>query len=136
MHLRSVFLGLPQFTQYVNLEIIWDLIGVMREYFKVELNESSTSATATHSISNVLSGLLCAFQIIDIGAGQAFNVDEKDFVGALYTVAQRLFEKPLERTVEHKDFIAFLKCMDIVFNKRKQLSVDIINAFVKRLANV
>ena len=61
VHLRSVFLGLPQFTQYVNLEIIWDLIGVMREYFKVELNESSTSATATHSISNVLSGLLCAF---------------------------------------------------------------------------
>jgi len=40
VHLRAVFLGLPQFTQYVNLEIIWDLISVMREYFKVELNES------------------------------------------------------------------------------------------------
>ena len=31
--LRSVFLGLPQFTQYVNIEIIWDLIAVLREYF-------------------------------------------------------------------------------------------------------
>ena len=51
-------------------------------------------------------------------------------------MAQRLFEKPLERTVEHKDFVSFLKCMEIVFNKRKQLSVDIINAFVKRLALV
>ena len=29
-HLRSVFLGLPQFTQYVNLEIVWDLLAVMR----------------------------------------------------------------------------------------------------------
>lgn len=31
--LRSVFLGLPQFTQYVNIEIVWDLIAVLREYF-------------------------------------------------------------------------------------------------------
>jgi len=61
VHIRSVFLGLPQFTQYVNLEIIWDLIDVMREYFKVELNESKTSENANFSISNVLAGLLCAF---------------------------------------------------------------------------
>ena len=100
IHIRSVFLGLPQFTQYVNLEIIWDLIDVMREYFKVELNESKTSDDATHSISNVLAGLLCAFQIIDVGAGSAFNVDEKDFVSALYTVIQRLFEKPIPIAVE------------------------------------
>lgn len=69
VHLRAVFLGLPQFTQYVNLEIIWDLIAVMREYFKVELSESTSSSDAAHSISNILSGLLCAFQIIDVGAG-------------------------------------------------------------------
>ena len=108
----------------------------MREYFKVELNESATSHTATHSISNILAGLLCAFQIIEVGAGAAFNVDEKDFVSALYAVIQRLFEKPPPRNIEHKDFVAFLKSMHIVFNKRKQISVDTINAFVKRLALV
>ena len=90
VHLRAVFLGLPQFTQYVNLEIIWDLIAVMREYFKVELSadktDSGQEAPTNNSISNVLAGLLCAFQIIEVGAGQAFNVDEKDFVAALYTV--------------------------------------------------
>ena len=134
VHLRAVFLGLPQFTQYVNLEIIWDLIAVMREYFKVELNESQTSRHATHSISNILAGLLCAFQIIDVGAGTSFNVDEKDFVSALYAVLQRLFEKPLPLSVERKDFIALLKSLDIVFNKRKQISIDTINAFVKRLS--
>ena len=58
VHLRAVFLGLPQFTQYVNLEIVWDLISVMREYFKVELNDSQTDHNATHSISNILAGLL------------------------------------------------------------------------------
>lgn len=136
MHLRAVFLGLPQFTQYVNLEIIWDLIAVMREYFKVELSEGTHSSDAAHSISNILAGLLCAFQIIEVGAGSAFNVDEKDFVAALYAVVQRMFEKPIAAHFEQHDFVAFLKSMDIVFSKRKQLSTELINAFVKRLASV
>ena len=59
--LRSVFLGLPQFCSYVNIEIIWDLINVMREFFKVELNESTNTDRVKSSISNILTGLLCAF---------------------------------------------------------------------------
>lgn len=38
------------------------------------------------NVQNLLSGLLCAFQIIDVGAGNAFNVEEKDFIDALYAV--------------------------------------------------
>jgi hypothetical protein len=37
--LKSVFLGLPQFTQYVNVEIVWDLINVLREYLKMSLDD-------------------------------------------------------------------------------------------------
>lgn len=40
--LKSVFLGLPQFTQYVNLEIVFDLIHVMREYFNFEMDMNGT----------------------------------------------------------------------------------------------
>lgn len=61
----------------------------------------------------MLSGLLCAFQIIDVGAGTAFNVEEKDFLDALYSVIQRLFEAP--STYKMSDFLAFAKCMTIVF---------------------
>lgn len=132
--LRAVFLGLPQFTQYVNIEIIWDLISVLREYFKVELNQAKTVNKASMSISNILAGLLCAFQILDVGAGTAFNVDEKDFINALYAVIQRLYEQPRHPSTETKDFMAFLKCMDIVFCQRKQFSAETTNAFVKRLA--
>jgi activator of 2-hydroxyglutaryl-CoA dehydratase len=39
--LKSVFLGLPQFTQYVNVEIVWDLINVLREYLKMALDEET-----------------------------------------------------------------------------------------------
>lgn len=36
--LKSVFLGLPSFTQYVNVEIVWDLINVLREYLRFTLD--------------------------------------------------------------------------------------------------
>eukprot|EP00351_Strombidinopsis_sp_SopsisLIS2011_P000592 CAMPEP_0116875406 /NCGR_PEP_ID=MMETSP0463-20121206/7346_1 /TAXON_ID=181622 /ORGANISM="Strombidinopsis sp, Strain SopsisLIS2011" /LENGTH=102 /DNA_ID=CAMNT_0004520975 /DNA_START=961 /DNA_END=1269 /DNA_ORIENTATION=+ len=58
--LKSVFLGLPQFTQYVNLEIVFDLIHVMREYFKFEMDMHGTQDKGK-SVSNVLAGLLCVF---------------------------------------------------------------------------
>ena len=61
-------------------------------------------------------------------------MDEKDFTNTLYAVIQRLFEQPRPVSVEDKDFAAFLKCMEIVFLKRKQIAVETINAFVKRLA--
>ena len=38
--------------------------------------------------------------------------------------------------LEEKDFLAYLKSMDIVFCQRKQLSAETVNAFVKRLAMI
>jgi hypothetical protein len=69
------------------------------------------------NLSNILSGLLCSFQIIDVGAGNAFNVEEKDFIDALYSVIARMFESPGE--YEPSDFLAFVKCMTIVFIQRR-----------------
>lgn len=76
--LKSVFLGMPQFTQYINIELVWDLIAVMTEYLKEELKEEISST------SNLISCLLCCVQIVDLGVGQAFNVDDKAFIEGLY----------------------------------------------------
>ncbi len=73
--LKSVFLGLPQFTQYVNVEIVWDLINVLREYLKMALDEEDDDVEEKKrqdpsyihvprrklNLSNILSGLLCSF---------------------------------------------------------------------------
>jgi len=59
--LRSVFLGIPQFCKYVNVEIVWDLLAVLAEYFKGEISANELTKKAHSSISNVLAGLLCAF---------------------------------------------------------------------------
>jgi len=72
-----------------------------------------------------------------VGAGTHFNVDEKDFFNALYTVLNIMFSavnlKDWQED-DRNDFKALLKCMDIVFCKKKQLSSQITNAFVKRLS--
>lgn len=148
--LRSVFLGLPQFIQYINLEIIWDLIGVLREYFVSQMGgddniteeldfdfEGNIPAQAT---SNILAGLLCVNQVIKVGAGQAFNVEERDFTMALYAVIQRMLTvvqtnmEGVFDTNEDKDFIALLRTLDLTFCQKRALSNDVVNAFVKRLA--
>ena len=38
--LKSVFLGLPQFTQFINVEIVWDLINVLRDFLSFELEQN------------------------------------------------------------------------------------------------
>jgi len=58
--LKSVFLGIPQFTQFINIEIVWDLINVLREFLQLEL-ERNPNGHSKYAISNVLSGLLCVF---------------------------------------------------------------------------
>lgn len=70
------------------------MINVLREYIRFEFEELNNEQTKDKTIlkvkkgniQNVLSGLLCTFQIIDIGAGTSFNVEEKDFIDALYAV--------------------------------------------------
>lgn len=128
-----MFLGIPQFTQFINMEIVFDLINVVREFLNYELEQNPKRASA-FQIQNVLSALLCSFQIIEVGAGTSFNLEEKDFIDALYTVIQRLIEYPT--AYSNSDFYAFLKCMHLVFVEKRQYSNEIILAFARRLATL
>ena len=131
--LRSVFLGIPQFVQFINIEIVWDLINVLREYIKFELElEGQKHNFSKYTVSNVMAGLLCAFQIIEVGAGTSFNVEEKDFIDALYTIIPRLISQPNNYT--QPDVLAFLKCAHLIFVTKRSLSTDVLVAFGKRLA--
>jgi hypothetical protein len=48
-----------------------------------------------------------------VGAGTSFNVEEKDFIDALYTIIIKFYDNPTK--YEMSDYLAFLKCMGIVF---------------------
>lgn len=85
-------------------------------------------------MQNVIAALLCAFQIIEIGAGSTFNVEEKDFIDGLYQVTQLMMQAPSSYSTQ--DFLAFLKCTHLVMIERKQFSTEILTAFTKRLAQL
>jgi len=45
-----------------------------------------------------------------------------------------MYEQPRNPKTCQKDYIALLRCMELVFIQKKQLSQELINGFVKRLA--
>lgn len=62
-------------------------------------------------------------------------MDEKDFMTALYAICRCLYESPVkDSSLESKNFLALLRVLELVFVQKKQLSTDLVNAFVKRLA--
>jgi hypothetical protein len=83
------------------------------------------------NISNLISCILCSVQIIDLGVGQAFNVDDKGFMDSLYQIIPKLVASGQAHSVQ--DFLTFLKCTSIVFLQKRQYSNEVVLAFVKRL---
>lgn len=125
--LKGVFLHLPNFTTHVNIEIVWDLINVLREYVQVEIKRKKLN------LSNLLTALLCCFQIITIGAGNAFNdVEEKDFSNCLYNCTILMMNEI--STLHIEDLLAYLKTLNIALIQKRQFSNDLIIAFLKRLS--
>jgi len=49
---------------------------------------------------------------VDLGVGQAFNVDDKAFIEGLYILMPRLIAPKKTHSVQ--DFLAFVKCSSIV----------------------
>jgi hypothetical protein len=125
--LRGVFLHLPNFASHVNIEIVWDLLNVMREYVDIEVKRKKVN------LSNLITALLCCFQIITIGAGNAFNdVEEKDFSNCLYNTTTLIMNEIT--TLHITDLLAFIKTLNIALLHKRQYSSDLMIAFLKRLS--
>jgi len=125
--LKGVFLHLPNFATHVNIEIVWDLINVLREYVQDEAKRKKVN------LSNLITALLCCFQIITIGAGNAFNdVEEKDFSNCLYNTTILVMNDISSMHIT--DLLAFLKTLNIALIQKRQYSNDLMIAFVKRLS--
>lgn len=71
---------------------------------------------------------------MEVGAGNVFQVEQKDFTNALYQILQRVYEQPRHPKNCIRDYIALLRCLDLAFIGKKQLSGEMVNGFVKRLS--
>eukprot|EP01125_Pyxidicula_operculata_P023140 TRINITY_DN983_c0_g1_i1.p1 TRINITY_DN983_c0_g1~~TRINITY_DN983_c0_g1_i1.p1 ORF type:complete len:729 (-),score=216.86 TRINITY_DN983_c0_g1_i1:1377-3563(-) len=117
--LPAVLEGLAKFSHLINIELLVDLLSVLREMI-------------SRQNLSVLSKLHCAvtaFQTLK-EQGQFLNVDLKDFYTHLYVI---LFEI-LSITGSNDDVLpTILQCLQLMFTDTKQLSLDRVASFVKRL---
>lgn len=113
----AVLEGLAKFAFLINLDIMIDLLKVLKAVLKQDVLPLSSALQA------VLTGLKTLQ-----GPGQELMVDEKEFVDILYRL--------LRKFSEGEDITCFstaLSCIEAVFLRRKEIVVDRVAAFIKRL---
>lgn len=120
--LPAVLEGLAKFSFLINLDIMIDLLKVL----KVVLREE-TLLPLPAALQAVLTGL----RALQGPGGQELMVDEKEFVDILYRLLHRFAEG--EVSSHSSCFSTLLQCVEAVFLRRKELVVERVASFVKRL---
>ncbi|GAB9464216.1 Nucleolar complex protein 3 [Globisporangium polare] len=113
----AVLEGLSKYAFLINLDIMIDLLKVLKAVLREDILPLESALQA------VLTGLRTLQ-----GPGQELMVDEKEFVDILY--------KLLRKFTEGEDVSCFptaLLCVEAVFIRRKEIVVDRVAAFIKRL---
>ncbi|KAL7686574.1 putative serine/threonine-protein kinase ATM [Plasmopara halstedii] len=120
--LSAVLEGLAKFSFLINLDIMIDLLKVL----KIVLREE-TSLPLPAALQAVLTGL----RTLQGPGGQELMIDEKEFVDILYRLLHRFAVG--EASMDSSCFPVLLQCVEAVFLRRKELVVERVASFVKRL---
>ncbi|GLD98607.1 hypothetical protein PINS_up007324 [Pythium insidiosum] len=115
--LPAVLEGLGKFAFLINLDIMIDLLKVLKAVLKEDILPLPSAFQA------VLTGLRTLQ-----GPGQELQVDDKEFVDILYKLLRRFSEGE-----DRSCLPVALQCVEAVFLRRKEIVVDRVAAFVKRL---
>ncbi|KAJ0392375.1 hypothetical protein P43SY_011879 [Pythium insidiosum] len=115
--LPAVLEGLGKFAFLINLDIMIDLLKVLKAVLKEDILPLASAFQA------VLTGLRTLQ-----GPGQELQVDDKEFVDILYKLLRRFSEGE-----DRSCLPVALQCVEAVFLRRKEIVVDRVAAFVKRL---
>ncbi|KAH7492012.1 Nucleolar complex protein 3-like protein [Phytophthora ramorum] len=120
--LPAVLEGLAKYSFLINLDIMIDLLKVL----KVVLREEGVLPLPA-ALQAVLTGL----RALQGPGGQELMIDEKEFVDILYRLLHRFAEG--EAGSDPSCFMTLLQCVEAVFLRRKEIVVERVASFVKRL---
>ncbi|EGZ26342.1 hypothetical protein PHYSODRAFT_480607 [Phytophthora sojae] len=120
--LPAVLEGLAKYSFLINLDIMIDLLKVL----KVVLREEDVLPLPA-ALQAVLTGL----RALQGPGGQELMVDEKEFVDILYRLLHRFADG--EAGSDSSCFPTLLQCVETVFLRRKEIVVERVASFVKRL---
>jgi nucleolar complex protein 3 len=151
--LSPVLEGLAKFAHLINVDFFHDLLNVLKQ-ISLDQYQNYLDANGNHSseTKNALHCVIAAFQLLS-GQGEALNIDLKDFYSSLYTQMMRIplstgscvVEQDLASPVgemnhmavlRHSDIHILLQGFELVFYRKKQLPIQRVAAFAKRLATI
>jgi len=117
--LPYVLEGLARFAHLINVELLVNLLQVLRELV----------TSQQLSIFSSLHCALTAFQTLKLG-GETLNIDLKTFYTEFYSILFQLIAK----LDEHNELIPVtLQCLQSMLYEQKQLSLDRAAAYIKRV---
>ncbi|TDH73194.1 hypothetical protein CCR75_009750 [Bremia lactucae] len=120
--LPAVLEGLAKFSFLINFDIMIDLLKVLKAVLRKE-----DLLPLPASLQAVLTGL----RALEGPGGQELMIDEKEFVDILYRLLYRFAEGDVSS--DSSCFLTLLQCVEAVFLRRKELVVERVASFVKRL---
>ena len=121
--LPTVLKGLSKFATLIDIEIVLDLLDCLKATISVENEEPLSLESALYCI-------LTSFSTLH-SHGQALAMDLKEFYNCLYARLMT-FTDPAE--VKHVPLL--LQCLHLMFHETKQLSIERVASFVKRLSTI
>ncbi|KAI9101743.1 CBF/Mak21 family-domain-containing protein [Phlyctochytrium arcticum] len=152
--LPSVLEGLARFAHLINVEFFADLLEVLKKISNNQYQQYLNGDRSAHADTrSAFHCIIAAFQLLT-GQGEALNLDLKDFYTSMYTQIMRLPMNPdssdASSGIKGKKDVApglselrfgseielALQGFELLFYKNRQIPVERVAAFVKRLAIV
>lgn len=131
---ESVLRGVCRFAHLINIEVVVDLVTVLKGIISRFRDVGGSSACA------IFRAIITSVEIAG-GQSEVLNLDLKDFSDILYGEMLLL----AANVYGIKDFLEFesngmldlaVKAMEVMFVKRKEICIDRVCAFLKRICSI
>eukprot|EP01127_Copromyxa_protea_P023431 TRINITY_DN8755_c0_g1_i1.p1 TRINITY_DN8755_c0_g1~~TRINITY_DN8755_c0_g1_i1.p1 ORF type:complete len:859 (-),score=262.11 TRINITY_DN8755_c0_g1_i1:5-2581(-) len=117
--LPFILKGLAKFSHLINIDLLFDMLDMV----KGMIMDNTTP------FDDKLLCALTAFRTLKL-QGQSLNVDLKEFYTSLYSI---LFQVVFVASTDGEILSHILECFDLMFAMKKELVMDRVAAFVKRM---
>ncbi len=126
--LISVFEGLPRLAPHIDIEIVSDCLDVMRSYLKTAF----LSEDSGFDLRNLTAALRSSIRMAQT-LSSSFEVDERSFINYGFKLFDYFVTKP-EEMLNEDCTGAMLGAVEQLFVTKKQLSLDVVAAYCKKIA--
>ncbi|KAI9920734.1 hypothetical protein PsorP6_000217 [Peronosclerospora sorghi] len=120
--LPAVLEGLAKFSFLINLDIMIDLVKVLKVVLRAE---------EVLPLPAALQAVLTGLRALHGPCGQELVIDEKEFVDILYRLLHRFADG--EAGSDTSCFQTLLQCVEAIFLRRNEYVVERVASFVKRM---